>query len=313
MQPFDYAFSRRALLSTGVALCASGMSSPAKLKVAIFSKHLQFLQGDALALGAAEMGFDGIDLAVRKGGHVEPERVRQDLPKLVATIRQHGLEVPMLTTDIVDTQTPFAEDVLKVMSELGIHHYRWGTFKIDADRPLALQLEELKPRVAKLAALNARYQTGAMYHTHSGIGLIGASIWDLHIVLKDLDPQAVGVNYDIGHATIEGGFGGWINSLRITGPHLRGVAVKDFLWEKDSRGWKANFKPLGAGMVHFPQFFSMLAAAHFSGPLQLHFEYPLGGADNGKRSITIPKEEVFAAMKRDLQQLRSYLKEASLS
>jgi sugar phosphate isomerase/epimerase len=320
MQPFDYAFSRRTLLSTGAALCASGLPSPAaeekpasgKLKVAIFSKHLQFLRGEALAAGAAEIGFDGIDVAVRKGGHVEPERVRQDLPNLVAAIRSHGLEVPMLTTDIVDAETPYAEDVLKVMTELGIHHYRWNSFRYDADRPIAKQLEELKPRVAKLAALNSRYHAGAMYHTHSGIGLVGASIWDLYIVLKDFDPQAVGVNYDIGHATIEGGFGGWINSMRITGPHLRGVAVKDFLWEKDKRGWKANFKPLGTGMVRFPQFFSMLAAAHFSGPLQLHFEYPLGGADNGKTSITIPKEEVFAAMKHDLQQLRSYLKDAAM-
>src|SRR6202165_4887009 len=320
MQPFDYAFSRRALLSTGAALCASGLPGTAaeekpaagKLKVAIFSKHLQFLRGEALAAGAAEIGFDGIDLAVRKGGHVEPERVRQDLPNLAAIIRSHGLEVPMLTTDIVDADTPHAEDVLKVMTELGIHHYRWASIRYDADRPIAKQLEELRPRVEKRAALNSRYQASAMYHTHSGIGLFGASIWDLYIVLKDFDPQAVGVNYDIGHATIEGGLGGWINSLRITGPHLRGVAVKDFLWEKDTRGWKANFKPLGTGMVHFPQFFSMLAAAHFSGPLQLHFEYPLGGPDNGKTSITIPKEDVFAAMKRDLQQLRGYLKEAAL-
>ena len=112
---------------------------------------------------------------------------------------------------------------------------------------IARQLEEMKPRVAKLAALNSRYQADAMYHTHSGIGLVGASIWDLYIVLKDFDPQAVGVNYDIGHATIEGGFGGWINSFRITGPHLRGIAVKDFLWEKDKQGWKADFKPLGRG------------------------------------------------------------------
>jgi sugar phosphate isomerase/epimerase len=330
MQPIDYPRSRRELLSTalsaGAALCASGNAARAaeekaampgkqgKLKVAIFSKHLQFLQGDALAANAADIGFDGIDITVRKGGHVEPERVRQDLPKLVATIRQHSLEVPMITTDIADAETPYAEDVLKAMSELGIHHYRWAALRYDAVRPLAQQIEDLKPRVAKLAALNARYQAGAMYHTHSGIGLVGASIWDLHILLKDLDPASVGVNYDIGHATIEGGFGGWINSFRITGPHLRGVAVKDFLWEKNSKGaWTADFKPLGTGMVHFPQFFGMLAAAHFTGPLQLHFEYPLGGADNGKRSITIPKEEVFAAMKRDLTQLRSYLKNAGLA
>jgi sugar phosphate isomerase/epimerase len=321
MQPFDPSLSRRALI-TGAALCAGAVpaaaatdkSAPGKLKVAIFSKHLLHLKGDALAAGAAEIGFDGIDLAVRKNGHVEPDRVREELPKLVATIRQHGLEVPMLTTDIADTQTPFAEDILKTMSELGIRSYRWGGFKYDANRPIAQQLEDLKPRVAKLAALNSRYKASAMYHTHSGLGLVGSSIWDLHIILKDLDPQAVGVNYDIGHATIEGGFGGWINSLRITGPHLRGVAVKDFLWAKDAKGnWKPQWTPLGKGMVHLPQFLKMLAEAHFSGPLQLHFEYPIGGAEGGKTTLTISQEEVSAVMKRDLQQLRAWLKDAALS
>src|SRR5450432_1094003 len=144
MQPSDYPLTRRALLSTGVALCAAGNEAQAaedkpdggKLKVAIFSKHLQFLQGEALAAGAAEIGFDGIDLAVRSGGHVEPERVRQDLPKLVAAIRRHGLEVPMLTTDIADAETAHAEDVLKTMTELGIHRYRWAALKYDAVRPL---------------------------------------------------------------------------------------------------------------------------------------------------------------------------------
>ncbi len=313
----DHSLSRRVLLAGGTALAASAAenkSASGKLKVAIFSKHLLFLKGDTLPAGAAEIGFDGIDLAVRKGGHVEPERVREDLPKLVASIRQHGLEVPMISTDIADIESPYAEEILKSMSELGIHHYRWGGFKYDAQLPMAQQLEDLKPRVAKLAALNARYKACAMYHTHSGIGVVGASIWDLHIVLKDFDPQSVAVNYDIGHATVEGGFGGWINSFRITGPHLRGVAVKDFLWKKDAKGsWKAQWTPLGQGMVHLPQFFGMLAAARFNGPLQLHFEYPLGGADGGKSTLTLPREEVTAAMKRDLQQLRTYLKDASLA
>src|SRR5262245_18977063 len=304
--------SRRVLLA-GAALCASAADekpSAGKFKVAIFSKHLQFLRGDALAAGAAEIGFDGIDITVRKGGHIEPARVRQDLPKLFSTILRQGLEVPMITTDIVDSQSPHAEDILKTMAELEIHYYRWGGFKYDSERPLAKQLEDLKPRVAKLAALNTQYKVSAMYHTHSGLGVVGASIWDLHIVLKDFDPAAVDVNYDIGHATIEGGLGGWINSFRITGPHLRGVAVKDFLWVKDAKGaWKAQWTPLGQGMVHLPQFFGMLATARFSGPLQLHFEYPLGGAEGGKTSITIPREEITAAMKRDLQQVRSYITE----
>jgi sugar phosphate isomerase/epimerase len=62
-----------------------------KLKVAIFSKHLQFLAGEELAKAAADIGFDGIDITVRRGGHVAPERVGQDLPPLVGILRQHGL------------------------------------------------------------------------------------------------------------------------------------------------------------------------------------------------------------------------------
>ena len=315
--------SRRAVLQTGAAaLLGSTLlqaapenptPEPGKLKVAIFSKHLLFLQGAPLAQAAADMGFDGIDLAVRKGGHVEPARVKEDLPGLVAVIRQHGLEVPMLTTDIADASTPFAEEIMRCMAELNIHHYRWGGFKYNNDSSISAQLDALKPRVAKLADLNARYKVGAMYHTHSGFDLVGAPIWDLHELLTGLDPAAVGVNYDIGHATVEGGFGGWIDSLRVTGPYLRGIAVKDFLWEKDKKNqWRPAWKPLGEGMVNFAKFFQMVKAAHFSGPLQLHFEYPLQGADEGVKTVSNPKE-VFSAMTRDLKQLRSYLSQAGLA
>ncbi len=306
--------SRRTLLAGGAALFARRPAeSKEKLKVAIFSKHLQFLQGDELAAAAANLGFDGLDLTVRKGGHVEPERVRQELPGLVATIRRHGLEVPMISTEIADADSPFAEDVVRAAAELGIRHYRFGAFKYANDQPYPKQLDAFKPRLTRLAALNQRYQACAMYHTHSGVGLVGASIWDLHEIMSGIDPARVGINYDVSHATIEGGLGGWINSFHISGAHLRGIAVKDFIWEKNRRGlWDPAFVPLGTGMVHFPQFFQMVAAAGFSGPLQVHFEYPLGGAENGKRQLTIPQGEVLAAMKRDLAELRRYLAQASL-
>src|SRR5579872_7145828 len=104
--------SRRSLLGLGAALLARAADST-RLKVCIFSKHLQFVEGLELAKAAAAIGFDGIDLTVRKGGHVEPDRVKQDLPALVKLIRGQSLETPMITTDIVDAETPFAEDILK--------------------------------------------------------------------------------------------------------------------------------------------------------------------------------------------------------
>jgi sugar phosphate isomerase/epimerase len=313
--------SRRILLGGGAIMLSQGLPvrgadekpGARKLKVAIFSKHLQFLEGERLAKTAADIGFDGIDITVREGGHVEPQRVRQDLPALARIIREHGLEVPMITTDIVDTETPFTEDILQTMAELGIRNYRWGGYRYTAGQPYAAQLEQMKPRIAKLAALNGRYHACAMYHTHSGKGVVGASIWDLYVLLKDYDPNTVGVNYDVGHAVIEGGVGGWINSFHISEPHLRGIAVKDFEWAKDNSGaWRPQWKPLGEGMVSLPQFFSMVSESRFAGPVQLHFEYPLGGATGGKKTPGIPQEEILGAMRRDLGKLRGYLLKANL-
>ncbi|MBS1853783.1 MAG: sugar phosphate isomerase/epimerase [Acidobacteria bacterium] len=306
--------SRRALLAGGAAfLIPSYAAARTKLKVAIFSKHLQFLQGEDLAKGAVEIGFDAIDLTVRKGGHVEPANVARDLPPLAGIIRKHGLEVSMVTTDIGDAETPYAEDVLKTASALGIRHYRSGGFKWADGVPLETQIEGFRTRLAKLTALNQRYGMCAMYHTHSGVGQVGASIWDLHEIMRGLDPKAMGINYDVGHATIEGGLGGWIASFRICGSHLRGIAVKDFVWAKDAKGsWRERWCPIGEGMVKLDQFFKMVAASDFDGPVQVHFEYPLGGANNGSRSITMTREEVFAQMKKDLARTRASMAQAGL-
>lgn len=306
--------TRRAALFTGAAFARlAAASSMRSLKIAIFSKHLQFLQGTDLARAAAEMGFDGIDLTVRSGGHVEPARAAEDLPPLVSLIRRHKLEVPMVTTDIVDPDSPNARNVLKTLASLGIRYYRWGGFKYRDEEPFARQLEDFHQRSARLAALNAEYKVCAIYHTHSGVGLVGAPVWDIFQILKDLDPNAVAINYDVGHATVEGGLGGWIDSFRLASTRIRGLAFKDFAWQKDVQGkWEPAWVPLGQGMVHFREFCSMLSKTAFDGPIQLHFEYPLGGAEAGKRQITIDRGQVISAMKRDLRQLRSYLKDAGL-
>jgi hypothetical protein len=94
---------------------------------------------------------------------------------------------------------------------------------------------------------------------------------------------------------------------------LRGIAIKDFAWKKDAKGIaEAKFTPIGDGMVKLPQFFGMLAETPFSGPVQMHYEYPLGGANDGKTTITIPKEDVYAAMKRDLDKTRAMMAQAGL-
>jgi sugar phosphate isomerase/epimerase len=263
----------------------------------------------------AELGYDGIDLTVRPAGHVLPERVADDLPKAVETIRAAGLEAPMITTGIVDVNTPHAEAVIRTAAKLGIQRYRWGGFRYDTSKPIDAQIAEFRAKSQELAALNRQYKACAMYHTHSGAGQFGASFWDLWAVLRDLDHDAVSVNFDIGHATVEGGLGGWINSTRRLLPMSRGLAVKDFYWEKSPQGrWGVRWCALGGGMVNFQQFLAMVKQSGFRGPVQLHNEYDeLGGADSGRTKMTISREEFLRIVKKDLAILRGLMKGEGLA
>src|SRR5206468_4111904 len=68
-------------------------------KLCFFSKHLPEADWSELARLVKQMGFDGVDLTVRKEGHVLPENAARDLPRAVSAIREEGLEVPMITTE----------------------------------------------------------------------------------------------------------------------------------------------------------------------------------------------------------------------
>jgi sugar phosphate isomerase/epimerase len=150
-----------------------------------------------------------------------------------------------------------------------------------------------------------------MYHTHSGPREVGASIWDLFLLLRDQNTAAVAANYDIGHATVEGGYGGWIHSANLMLPYMRGVALKDFLWQRNARGeWEPGWCALGKGMVNFKAFLPMLKSAGFAGPLQLHFEYPELGAAHTGGKLDIPKDRFIAIMKRDVALAKGMLRDA---
>ena len=101
--------------------------------------------------------------------------------------------------------------------------------------------------------------------------------------------------------------------FRLIRPYLKGIAIKDFKFaEVPGKGWIPAWQPLGQGMVAFQDYFPMLKQAGFSGPVQMHFEYELGGGERGAQSLTISHEEALEAMGRDLRMLRGWFAEAAL-
>jgi sugar phosphate isomerase/epimerase len=278
------------------------------LKVHIFSKHLQFLNYKEMADAAADIGFDGVDLTVRPAGHVLPENVETDLPKAVEAIRKAGLEHSMMTTAVENADDKADVKVLQTAARLGIQRYRMNWLQYPDDKTIPEAIGIFQKQIAALGVLNSKLGVTGCYQNHSG-DRAGASIWELWEMVHEADSEHVGVQYDIRHAVVEGGLS-WKNGLRLIHPRIKLLAIKDFVWEKKNNTYVVQDVPLGEGMVDFKTYFKLLKRYNIQVPVSLHFEYPLGGAEHGLSKISVDKEVVFSAMKRDLKKFREMWREA---
>ena len=294
------------LATSGLSLKSqTAKSSSDKLPVYVFSKHLQFLNYREMSEVTAELGFKGLDLTVRPTGHVEPERAEEDLPKAVEAMRSFGLDTSMMVTRISSVEDEAGIQSLKTAAGLGIKYYRMGYFSPDKEQGFRQNMERCRSEMQAFESFNRLHGLHGAYQNHAGTR-IGAYITDLASMLEGLDPNWVGAQFDIRHATVEGGTA-WPLGLGYLKNHIRTVALKDFTWKRINGDWKVYNVPIGEGMVDFKRYFKALRSYGIVPQASLHLEYEqLGGANKGKRELTIPRKEVYAYMKQDLKRLQEY-------
>ena len=68
------------------------MKTRAQMKVILFTKSLLGLGVSETRARAKELGYDGVDFAVRPGHRVNPDNARLELPDAVRLWRDMGLE-----------------------------------------------------------------------------------------------------------------------------------------------------------------------------------------------------------------------------
>lgn len=266
------------MAGAALGLAGSGVAadSPKRWPVIAFTKPFRTLNAQQTADLVADVGWDGVELPVRnKDAHFTPAQAEEQLPKFIEALRaKGGREVSILTTDITEVNAG-AEKLLRLAGKLGVKRYRLGFYRYANDRSIPQQLTEIGAKLRDLAALNKELGLQAGFQNHSGNGYVGAPVWDVWTMIRDLDPRHMGFCFDIGHATLEGGQT-WPTNLRLAETHLTAVFVKDFYWNKTNKGWAPKWCPLGEGSIS-PRFFSALKKAGYSGPICQHNEYEIDG------------------------------------
>lgn len=268
----------------------------------LFSKHLPNMNWQKLGQTVKKLGFGGVDLTVRTKGHVLPERAAEDLPKAVAAIREAGVSVPMITTELLTAEDAHTKAIMQTAGNLNIPYLKPGYYKyafVDVRRELDKAMNDF----ALLTELCLVYGVQVGFHNHEGY--IGAPIWDVANVIESLPKKWVGYYFDIRHAVAEGGGAGWKIALHLAAPRIKMIAIKDSYPEKTSQGWRQRNCPLGEGAVNWKAYFQALKQANFHGPISLHIEYDLAG----KTPAEI-EDNTLVAVQRDFAFLQARVKEA---
>jgi sugar phosphate isomerase/epimerase len=297
------------------AVAASGEAAAAAqeqtLPIYVFSKPLDGFEVEFMADTLAGAGADGFDLTVRPRGKVEPEAADQELPQFAEAIRKHNLVLKMMVTAITHADTPHAEQVLKTASTLGIRHYRLGYLDYDYQTGIWESLQAHQASLQQLAALNRHYHVQAGYQNHSGTR-VGAAVWDLWELLRGFPVEQMSVQYDVRHAVAEGAFS-WISGMHLVRPLIGSLAIKDFTWDVSARKARIVNVPLGEGLVDFDAWFKLVKQLNLRVPLTLHVEYPLLSSAEESLSLVQKQRLITAALKRDVDYVRTQLAKHQIS
>jgi sugar phosphate isomerase/epimerase len=287
------------------ALCAATLARPpisraeskrADITFAVFTKHFLGLRQEELADILAELGVTSIEAPIRAKGHVEPERVVEELPRFVEILKKRGIAISVISSGInAVAPEQHTEQVLRTARALGIPRYRMDWYYYDLKKPIWPQLDEIRPKLKELVAFSKEIGILPCYQNHSGRNYVGAPIWDMAMLMRDYTPAELAWCFDIMHATIEGSLS-WPIEVNLIRDHLEVANFKNFVWQ----GKGHRDAPLGEGVVG-KAYVDMLKATGFRGPVTLHVEY-LEGLTKEEGYL----DEAIAATRRDLAVLKSW-------
>jgi sugar phosphate isomerase/epimerase len=271
-------FSRRQLLAgtaAGLARAAAQSRSGGSAKahaaptLCLYSRVLVNLDYNDLPMLLKGLGFDGCDLSVEPGGHVLPQQSPTDLMPALEAMTGGGLDVPLMTTAYTSMADPTIQNVLGLAGLVEVPLFRTGYWKLAAAEVDA-RLGEVQQALLRMASLGRQAGMATAVPNFTG-DHGGLAVADISRIIRGIDPQWVGIDFDIGYATAEGGAGGWAAALQMALPRLKAVTARDFRWSEE--GKRMVPCALGEGVVEWPQFFALLGRSRFVGPISLHLEY----------------------------------------
>ena len=239
----------------------------AAVAFSVFTKHWKSVPLGRLGDLVRSMGFEGVELPVRPGFQVEPERADRDLPSAARQLADAGVTIRSVAS---------AADELTIMAcaDAGVPLLRIMA-PIRTDESYAAAEERYRREFDALLPVLDR--TGVTLGVQNHAGRQVANAIGLRSLIGSYDPRHVAAVWDAGHEALAGSEPEL--AIDTIWSHLRVVNLKNAIWVQTAEAGAANaeWSPYwtsgGLGLSPWPQVAAELQRRSYAGTVCLTAEY----------------------------------------
>lgn len=252
-----------------------------------------------LAGKLAGLGLEGVELAVRPGYQVLPERVGTDLPAAVRLLAEHGLKTPSIAGEM-------DEATIAACGEAGVGIIR-VCLPIDLSVGYRASVEAYRRRFDAL--LPALEQAGVAIGVQNHNGQMVGSALGLAHLLEGYDPKLVCGVLDMAHCAVDGE--PVEMAVDIARPHMNGLVNFKSACHLRANGpeeeaeYVVHWTTHDHGGYSWRALASQLHRAGFEGTFCMPAEYSAQAGKHGQRM----GDDVIPFLQKDLAHLKALVAE----
>ena len=239
----------------------------ADVAFSVFTKHWKAVTLGRLGELVRGMGFEGVELPVRPGFQVAPERADRDLPAAARQLADAGVTIRSVASAADEPTIMACADagvpLLRIMAPVRTDESYTG-----AEERYRREFDALLP-VLDRAGVTLGVQNHAGREVANAVGL--------RSLIDRYDPRHVAAVWDAGHEALAGNEPEL--AVDIVWPHLRLVNLKNAIWLQTaeagaaSADWSAYWTAGRLGLSPWPRVAAELRRRGYAGTVCLTAEY----------------------------------------
>ena len=244
--------------------------NPTKTEFAVFVKPWKALDLPKVALHVRELGFNLIELPIRPGFPVEPDRIEADLPAAVKTLGDLGVAIVNVTVDLPLTdERLYAACAASGITMNRVIFKRSSPSYWESDNAARRQLAAALPLCEQYGV-----KLGIQHHYGGSVPINSMGLYNL---VKDYDPRWVGAIWDPAHNALQGEDA--LTGLELVKSHLCMVNLKNAYWRRtnppdgSTAQWGAYFCAGPHGRTSWAEVAQGVKQVGYTGPLTFSAEY----------------------------------------